>query len=271
MNHGEHKPSADLEIKLQVLTFANLFLCRQVKSPWSPCPEGVKDKRAKDAARVTEWLRQSNDDASFDPWNGSGAPQLTQETLANNRERMVSELRTACKDTLCDLEATVSLLDLLPEFITLASTLIAYRGTEKGSCAEHISEFMLQASLEQFYIYGNTKTALVDEAFAWDRVDSVGPSFEEDGQTEMDTRVPTDQKARFKDILLPDGRLSWNWHLRGIAQEFPLLRFEDATLHMLERLLNLLDKPILTQLEEGKLEGLSESETTEFKERVGFV
>lgn len=184
---------------------------------------------------------------------------------------MAYELQIGCPDTLCDLEVSVSLLALLPDFVALASILIAYCKNERDTWAESISEFMLQASLEQFYIYGNTQEAVVDEAFAWDRVDSEEYSFEEYGQTEMHTIVREDQKVKYRDILLPDGRISWNWHLHEITKRFPLLRFEDAILDILELLLNLLHKPILTQLEEGKLEGLSESETTKFKERVGFV
>lgn len=212
-----------------------------------------------------------NNEAPFDPWDGAGAPQLTQETLANNRQRMISELRLACKDALRDLETTTSLLDILPEFESLVSSLITHCEDEKDTWGEYASEFMLQASLEQFHIYGNTKAALVDEAFAWDRVGLLGASFEEKRKTEVHNTRREDQKARYKAALLPDDKLSWNWHLREVAKRFPLLRFEDAILDLLELLLNLLHKPILMQLEEGRLEGLSEPETTEFKRRVGFV
>ncbi|KAK2757845.1 hypothetical protein FQN54_004251 [Arachnomyces sp. PD_36] len=266
VNHPGYTPSEHVEIKLQILTFANLFLCRQIESPWSPCPEGVRDKRAKDTARAADWLRHNNHDAPFDPWNGAQAPQLNQETLGNNRRRMISEMQISREDVLRDLETTTSLLDILPKFMTIISTLATYCRSEAELWGKYASEFMLQASLEQFYVYGATKPTVVDEAFAWDQIVSADRS-----QTEMDTVPQAEQKATYKALLLPDRNISWNWHLREVANKFSLLCFEDAILDLLELLLNLLPKPILTQLEEGKLEGLSESETADFKKRVDIV
>jgi hypothetical protein len=199
--------------------------------------------------------------------------ELTQEILANNRRRMISDLRITCEDKLHDLETTTSLLDLLPEFISLISTLTTYCKDEKDMWGEYTAEFMLQASLEQFYIYGSTKASMVDEAFAWDRVGLVGHASEGKAHPKISPIeiVSEDQKAQYRGLLFPDQRISWNWHLRQVAKNLPLPRFEEAILDLLKLLLNFLQKPILTQLEEGKLDSLSRSETTEFKKRVGFA
>ena len=154
--------------------------------------------------------------------------------------------------------------------MALGPTMAGCSGDAKVIWNEYATEFMLQASLEQFYVYGSSKADLVDKAFAWDCLGS-GASPDINSPSDTDTTVWESQKARLKALLIPKKGLTWNWHLRKIANKFPLLRFEDAVLDLLGHILKLLEMPILMQLEKGRLEGLTEVETEEFKIRVGFI
>jgi hypothetical protein len=197
---------------------------------------------------------------------------------------------------------SLALLDLLPLFMSV----IAARNELNNSnlspgLMELAAQFMLQASLEQYLVRGASGCDAVDEAFAWgcraaplatgdghgnrhDEVDSDGSK----GEGAVD---PTDEVDRmFQDEEEPSREVTdWSTvksgfisqlartngdpfmrHLERVADKHPIDVFEQMVLQLLAGLAASLPNPILTQLEEGTLDGMSAEEMEAFLGECGL-
>lgn len=205
------------------------------------------------------------------------------------------------------MTTTLSLLDLLPMFMELSALRNAMSESDLTEFwMQFAAEFMLQACLEQYLVRGASGSDGVDLAFSWGyrssssdgreaeadattrrRTIAVNEMFEdEDLQTEVagwnDIKLnylkslePTSQS---KDIAGgnsgPNGHTPFTTerlvtHLEAVASHHPVEVFEKSMLTFLSALANSISRPILAQLEDGKLEGMSESETAEFLSSCG--
>jgi len=70
--------------------------------------------------------------------------------------------------------------------------------------------------------------------------------------------------------ILPEDRSSLRAHLEELCRSLPLFRFEERVLAYVEALLDCGQKPILIQLERGKLDNLSEDETAKLLAFTGL-
>lgn len=59
-------------------------------------------------------------------------------------------------------------------------------------------------------------------------------------------------------------------HMLQVAVQFPVVDFETKVLSFLDALVRSIELPVLVQLEQGQLTGLSVKETNAFKRRVGL-
>jgi len=131
--------------------------------------------------------------------------------------------------------------------------------------------FMLQSAIEQVLIYGNTIEDSADEAFAWDWATMTGQLPEAIESNEVEANVWENKRASLKASLFLDEGRTWETHFQRLLTEFPLLHLEELILESLSSLLSMLDTPILMQLEAGKLDGLTVTETEAFKDRIGII
>jgi len=209
-NHPSEYVSDDLQVKLQILTFANLLFRRHIRSWWLPSGATLYNQRKKNTERAKRWI-QSHKDSGIIPLNGSDDLVVPKSSLAANRRDMLSHLCISYGQDLPDLECSVSLLDILPQYITLCKMVPV---SVRDSWMDEALVFMLQSAIEQVLI--------------------------------------------------------WETHFQHLLTEFPLLHLEEVILESLSSFLSMLDTPILMQLEAGKLDGLTVTETETFKDRIGI-
>lgn len=201
--------------------------------------------------------------------------------------------------------AALSLVDLLPMFMELSALRNAMSESNLTDFwMQFAAEFMLQACLEQYLVCGATGVDGVDLAFSWgyraigasvteDGTDGMGrvqshdvnQMFEEDDlQTEVEGWSET--KLEYLQLLGPNTQMTNGGnstadrktsvteedlvaHLESLASQHPIKDFEQSMLTFLSALANSISKPVLAQLEKGKLEGMSEIETEEFVSHCG--
>ncbi|KAI9707266.1 MAG: hypothetical protein M1836_000226 [Candelina mexicana] len=145
-------------------------------------------------------------------------------------------------------------------------------------------ELMLQASLEQYIIYGVQGPGALTEAFAWgyDALENVAEGeqgsinamfWDESGEENLvagEVEAWTSLREDHMRALIPDPGVDLATHLADVSTRFPLDGFEDKILNFLQASLASQPVPILTQLELGKLEGMSREKTEALKRRVGI-
>jgi hypothetical protein len=150
------------------------------------------------------------------------------------------------------------------------------------------TEWMLQACLEQYLVFGAHGADAIDEAFAWGRRNqeadlpgSAPPIDDSEGDpfaTNMDAEdlelwesIRQRMLAKVLPPLRPDGRTpDIVSHLTRLASEYPLSETEEKIESLLRNMAACTPQPILSQLEHGKLEGMSREETTEFVRSCGL-
>lgn len=70
--------------------------------------------------------------------------------------------------------------------------------------------------------------------------------------------------------FVPVPNASLAMHLDSLAAKYPIQKFENQILGFIQNVAEFPEPPILTQLEHGKLEGLTVEETDAFKRRCGI-
>ncbi|KAI1905524.1 hypothetical protein LOZ39_006858, partial [Ophidiomyces ophidiicola] len=158
---GQSLPN-DLQIKLQILTFSNLFLRRYSPSVYLPSHQTLSEQRQRNANCARSWYYYN----SLQTWSEGDAFHIPQNghRLSKNRQDMMLHLGLPRNSTLC-LEYQVSLLDVIPEYISLGHMLPQEIQPEWMKNAVHL---MLHSAVEQVLILGETKVDKLAEGFAWD-------------------------------------------------------------------------------------------------------
>jgi hypothetical protein len=174
--------------------------------------------------------------------------------------------------------SSLSLLDLLPLFMKLSGTFQnLFNISASKTWFELASEWILQACLEQYLVYGSSGTDAMDEAFAWgykpgkegeEQEDKVNNIFKDD-ETEREMPGWKEMRQRMLRRLCPSTQVEGELvkHLLAASDEYPSRRTEDKILDYLKALSRSIDEPVLVQLEKGQLQGMTKEQTREFLTR----
>ena len=173
--HSRHLTSSPVTFRLRLAKFTTLFGRRLFRSFTTPSPIKLQQLRERNGARATTWLLHQS--------NVSGIPSpedpvlvqfiqslpLNEYPRARNIKLHLEKCNLAPLSDHYGLPLSVSLLDLLPLFMTLSAN-VANTGGDMAITPLWIEvavEFMLLAALEQYRIYGAQGPDALREAFAW--------------------------------------------------------------------------------------------------------
>lgn len=257
-------------------------------------------------------LRHTNLDRAREFWAGVERSdihdgfqdlRLDPAEIQDNRARLASSLKLPpAADGFYGHAESTSLLELLPEFLALSAAQAALNRTNISDTLMTLAAtFMVQAALEQYFVYGARGPAALLQAFAWGWRPSPGTSWadealvnrmfrDEDLEQEIDgwgekrdgylevVSLPawpahlsgTPGALTHGQLQPSDPDASLHQHLKMIAKKVPLDNLEDAVLDYLEGLLDSLPAPALNQLERGHVDGLSHGETQALLQRARF-
>jgi hypothetical protein len=267
---------------MQLLKFATLFLQRYSPCPATPPLDALMEMRHRNTIRAEAWLQRRQTLTRFP---GFDQPLAVIE-LQHNRRAILSDVGLNDEvegEEFFGTPYSVSLIDLLPMFMDLSATKVHLANWNINPTWMRLAaEFMLQAALEQYRIFGAQGTDSFDTAFAWgwtnqknSRPDSpsedsiVNEMFRDDtGQHEV--LEWTEIRNEFT-ATLNATKGSITDHLTTISVKHPLGEFEGTIISFLEGMLKSFKLPVLVQMELGQLEGFSRAETTAFKSRLGWV
>ncbi|WEW60366.1 hypothetical protein PRK78_005851 [Emydomyces testavorans] len=255
--------SQDITLKLQILTFTNLFLRRYETSVYLPSRRTLQIQRTKNTERANLWLQQHG----VLTYRGREPLHVPGDHLpvVRNYQSMLLHMGVPSDENVLDLESRVSLLDVLPEYMALCRIIPSAfrdRWMENAIC------FMLHSAIEQVFIYGRKDVDKLNEAFAWD-----WPY--EDCQRKVPTAVAEKvawmaSRDAVRRSLLPPRRTIYGDKVRRLSFKFQLFEFEGCILELLRDLMNMLEIPILQQLESGTLCGLTSAEAEVLSSRINL-
>ncbi|KAG5287104.1 hypothetical protein I7I48_02954 [Histoplasma ohiense] len=264
----------DLRIKLQILTVTNL-LCRryhQGSRAFLPSEETLQAQKKGNRERAEHWLRQNEDHRICRA--AASTPVMNDSAyLERNRRDMYVHMGIPCKDG-NDNIPVASLLDILPECMSLCG-MVCHHDIPDTSWMELPVRFMLFAAIEEILLHGTMIEEAANEAFAWDYPYKVESDDHHDEDCEQDDKARIAQWESVRDsvktsLVGVDGERGWETSIGEILEKCPFIRFEEYVMEWLVSLLRFQKSPILMQLEEGKLEGLTLEETAAFMSRVGI-
>lgn len=251
-----------LSVRFQALTFGNLFFRRFTPSHYLPSPLTLHDQRKRNESRANTWLETHQGQIRSSTPHGLSEKEISLPLQI--RRDMLAHMGFFSDSDVPDVDSTVSLLDTLPEFMSLFYMLAP---EDKARLAEVAVVLMLQAAIEQILVHGRRALEVVNEAFAWNWSENSEAEPEGSEHADWDTlkySMKTSISQASSDVSSVHG-------FNRLLHEYPLFTFEGSTLEALESLANTLAAPVLVQLERGKLEGLTEDETAEFEELVGIL
>lgn len=237
------------------------------------------------------------------------APQLERNRAQVLNELGVPAEDEDYEDAFYGTRSCVFLLDLLPMFVQTSAMRNAMSGSTLTERWMHLAcEFMLQACLEQYLVRGVHGTDPIHEAFAWgykndtrhdvkphnaeanedSRKNDVKEMFEdEENATEAEGWTSTKMAYLGELFRLEDGSIPSTFstsssreasldtrgiasHLEMVAVRYPISSFETSLVKFFEALSNSIPEPILSQLEQGRLCGMTEQQTRDFLETCGI-
>ncbi|OJD28174.1 hypothetical protein ACJ73_00435 [Blastomyces percursus] len=275
-NNSDHNNNAyfpiDLRVKLQILTVTNL-LCRRY-TPGSrtflPSEETLQAQRKQNKERAERWILQ-NENCRISCGDGSTPVVNDRSFLERNRQDMYLHMGIPYYDGGDDNIPVVTLLDILPECMSLCRMVY---GHDIPDTMELLVRFMLFAAIEEILLQGKSIAEATNEAFAWDypykfACDDDDENFAQDYKACV-AQWESVRKSVKASLVGADGDEGWESRIGQILERCPFIRFEEHVMEWLAALLKFQNTPILVQLEEGKLEGLTLQETAAFMDRVGI-
>lgn len=193
-----------LRYRLELLRFTALFTRRFFRSSSTPSESALTDLRDRVRRRAASWLSRPAAGKTGIPC--SDQPEFEPYRRATPLDELVTDLNTAHVLNSCNIsygdqskyygeKDSVSLLDTLPIFIALTATVTRMNEDFKISdeWMELAAEYMQQAALEQYLIYGAQGPGPLREAFAW--------GYDEDFQGADDS-----PEAMVNDMFHGDGK-----------------------------------------------------------------
>jgi hypothetical protein len=303
LNHPDYDFSPDTEFSIKLLQFVLLFKYRISPEELSPSLQDQLKRLSKQnsAIRMKWWdtrhatdRQSSREDSVLDSWRNF----LTTTASAGKEEQ------TALPGNLHSGAAKfIPLLELLPHFLDLSANMAANLGQDvTQQWMELAAEFMLQSAWENHvHLDAESDGESLKVAFGWGRwaqeeeLDGIATSADAGGEAKAvevcvdamfstgdgssgraaGQEIPewTDVKLEYLSAFgtLPDGEEATEqaqiWQvkrLREIAERFPKEVFDGKIVDYLGGLWKLGKKPLLVQIEEGKIDGLTKEEFEEF-------
>ena len=326
--HTHYEPDPELRFRLLLLRFATVYCHRLVRGTVVPSKLELRELRKANTSRAGDWIQCADrmpsnkvdasafegeflskpddhepetnlqhHDGNREAQEKSNATQDHQAALICHRACTLKALGFPIGDELYEdafygTSACLALRDILPLFMQV----IAARNELNNSnlskeLMELAAQFMLQASLEQYLVFGATGCDAIDETFAWghkptktdaSQISNIDPDNPKDTSHEVDrmfqdeddmTREVPDWdeiKSAYLEELADSGDGLLRRHLENVAKLYPIKAFEEMNLQLLAGLAASLPSPILAQLERGSLDGMSTVETKAFLRSCGL-
>ncbi|KAF2433811.1 hypothetical protein EJ08DRAFT_694290 [Tothia fuscella] len=254
--------------RLRLLKFSTLYGRRLSANATTPLPAELEALRQTHRRRAEEWW-----DAAL-PSQGNFADPVFQDRLPR------SERRTST--TSLDHSESTALADLVPMFVALSAARSELQDTDAANITtqwmELAGEFMLQAALEQCLVYGTGSASKLREIFswgwrpsptqvAWDDERTVNHMFCEEGRA-REVEGWAKIRREYVEMLTPPQGVPLLTHLQNLTAQLPLDRFEGELLNFVHALQEGQDVPVLVQLENGQVTGLTARETEALKQRI---
>ncbi|KAI9773439.1 MAG: hypothetical protein M1840_007655 [Geoglossum simile] len=284
-NHPSHPIPEPTQSRLHLLKFTVLFINRLQRTPSTPPLQSLTQLRAKNHLRAATWLSHhpptANNDPVFTPFTTS-SPQnnlpLPPSILRQNRHHILTHhYPSHTHQPHHGTPSSLSLRDTLPQFMELSAyiTSIYESGRVNETWEKMAAEYMLQAALEAYLVYGEQGDEPLKECFAWgfDERDEQGMLvnamfWDEEGEV---MRKWTEIRREYLRAFIPPSTTpTIQAHLESVAARFPLFRFEGKLLDFLWALSRQDSAPTLVQLESGVLDGFSREETEALSLKVGI-
>ncbi|KAI5855386.1 hypothetical protein BZA05DRAFT_391436 [Tricharina praecox] len=219
--------------------------------------------------RSEGWLRREGrgnasvlteaETAVFSPPATPFSPELLKRNVAALREHLGLTSEPS-------LFGTATLRDALWDFLVMTAHISARDGEVRWPWMANTVDFMLQAVLEQYRCHGSTGVGALNECFAVG-LTSMGADMDEatDDEIMINEMFAGDNGAvghmfgelRTKGLseLLPPPERTLEAHFEGLAMEYPWPDFEDRIVNCLIPASKSQARPVLAQLEQGRLEG----------------
>lgn len=165
-NHPDQPVPAGMKFRLRLLRFTTLYTRRLTPCTTAPSMPALRDLRTNNKAQVDRW--SASRVLEVPQWTESvSAPE---DTLQRNRLHVLNQLSVRSPEAaeFYGTPESVSLHDLLPLFLDLsAESRQMQNSSTKRRWMEMAAEWMLQASLEQFLIYGTGGPEKIADSFVW--------------------------------------------------------------------------------------------------------
>lgn len=287
--HPDYSMDNELRFRQVLLQLTALATQRFIPHKSTPPPSSLAALRARNSARARTWIETASrmPTAKHDLTPFDADLPLDQATLFGNRTSFLRSLELPVHSAQIQFfgsPESLTLLDLLPLFmrVSAASCETLYEGEINDQWMRLASQWMFQACLEQYLICGMSGSDALDEAFAWgykrgnaasgaeEEVDNgMVNSMFEDSQYAQEVEGWSQWKEKALHRLLSHGEQDIRSHLAALAELNPMRQFSETVLQYLEALSKSIPKPVLLQLENGKLDGLSEQSTKQFLKDCG--
>ena len=294
--HPEFKPDAELRFRIMLLKLSTMFTQRLTRNKFTPSQDSLRQLRAQQQDRARQWIGSADRIPTSKYVVGAldTALPIQLEDLERNRAHVLCQLGAAAEDETYEdafygTQRCISLSDLLPMFMQVSAARMAMSNVNlTAKWMELASDFMLQACLEQYLVYGSEGADAIDQTFSWGykaesdtttAVESAGASSEEDinamfedDEFAQEAKGWAESKAYYLSELLPETYSNDDLvaHLENLAAEYPIADFEQHLVEFLANLAGSIPEPVLLQLEKGKLNGMSTKETRIFIQSCGL-
>src|SRR5271154_2751784 len=306
-NHPDYAFSPEIDFSIMLLQFVALFTQRH-SPKWLSQSSRDKLKQSStqysairlewwDAQHPPERQQSSREEDIVNSWRGF----FTLPTGGTEKETTAASLR----NLQAQASKSIPLLELLPVFLHLSAEMAANLGQDVTQQWMVLAvEFMLQSAWEKLVYFDadGTKEPL-KAAFGWGHWENWGELSDawtaSDASAEVKTGdmriarmfstrdksgefvvVPEWSKVKLEYLSAfgtsPDGSQECPQHaqrwqvkrLKEIKDRFPIEVFDGKIADYLEGLWKLGEKPLLVEIEQGKVEGWTKEEFEEFMENV---
>ena len=229
--------------------------------------------------------------------------RLEASTAAEEEARILNLWTNFAPDTtsLSSRGDQIPLEGILPRFLSLSAESSRQLGVINEQWMDLATDFMLHTALDAYLRFQGAGDVPLWAAFAWgwlpsqqaevmdqqeiqgapsktdDSEDLINDMFQADDSDE-EREVDRWQGMRLKKMSVFAPLEDEDWHTTGrwenklndIAFYFPEAHFERKVLDYLESLWGLEAEPILVQIEQGRVDGMTDEEFQKFKTKVGF-
>lgn len=280
--HPDHHSSLDSQFRLRLLKFTVMFTKRSAPAETIPPGPVLQNLRHRRQEQAVSFRSGDNDFAALD------FPDLTEYLAPVN----VMEVKKEQTDHECTagnnmsethdhLKPAISLLDTIPLFMAVSAAQISMQeGTITDTWMRLAAGYMAQAVAEQYLIYDSQRQEVLQEAFSWgfDPECSAKEGTDEFHINAMFWGVDTvvDGWDRIRDehmqALIPSTGADLRLHLESLmATDLSIAEFERRLIDFLDKVLMGQSKPLLLQIESGKVDGLLRKEITELFDTIGIT